>query len=96
MEKHRKVSGLITRSGAKRGAVALVAAVSVDSPFLWALGHIEESCTFTGCVVEPPRPHKSELPGAANSGSDVTNRGKGTHVEVTANEVDLVLVHVPM
>ena len=43
-----------------------------------------------------PSPHKSELPGADNSASvkHVTNRRKGTHVEVTADEVDIVLPHI--
>ena len=42
-----------------------------------------------------PSPHRNELPGAENSASEnVTNRRKGTHVKVTANEVDIVLPHI--
>ena len=48
----RKVSCLVTRSKAKLGVVVLAAAVSVDSPFVRALGHDEEPCTFTTCVVQ--------------------------------------------
>ena len=29
-------------------------------------------------------------------GEHVTNRRKGTHVEVTANEIDIVLLHISM
>ena len=44
----------------------------------------------------PPTPHNSVLPGAANSGSreHITDSGKGTHVEVATDEVDIVLSHV--
>ena len=43
-------------------------------------------------------PHRNELLGAENSGSENTSPTveKGTHVEVTTNEVDIVLLHTPM
>ena len=41
MEENRKVSCLVTGSEAKLGAAVLVAAVSVESPFIWALGREE-------------------------------------------------------
>ena len=43
-----------------------------------------------------PSPQRKELPGAGNSGSANThpNSREGTHVEVTPNEVDVVLQHV--
>ena len=44
------MSCLITGSEAKLGVVVLGAAVSVDCPFIWALGHNEEPRAFTGCV----------------------------------------------
>ena len=39
MEENRKVSCLVTRSEAKLNIIIFVAAVSVDSPFVRALGH---------------------------------------------------------
>ena len=46
MEENREVSRGVL------GVVVLVAAVSVDSPLLWALGHDEEPHAFTTCVVQ--------------------------------------------
>ena len=66
MEQNKKMSCLITGPEIKLGVVVLVAAVSVDSPSIWAHGHDEEPRS-------PPRPHKSELPSAANSGSEKTS-----------------------
>ena len=40
-----------------------------------------------------PSPHRSELPGASSVNA---NRGEGTHVEVTTNEVDVVLPYFSM
>ena len=45
-----------------------------------------------------PSPHKNELPGAENSGSENTSPTveKALNVEVTATEVNVVLLHVAM
>ena len=49
---NRKVSCLVTGPEAKLGVVQLVAAMSVDSPFIRALRHDEEPRAFTTCVVQ--------------------------------------------
>ena len=46
---------------------------------------------------KPPRSHRSELSGTTKSGrvcEDVTDSGEGAHVDVTSDEVDVVLHHV--
>ena len=45
--------------------------------------------------VEPP-PGRRVPTGKSCQAPQTPGRGKGTHVEVTANEVDVVLLHVPM
>ena len=97
MKENREVSCLVTGSKAKLGVVVLVAAVSVDSPFTWALRHDEEPRAITTCVVQSAESAQVRVARAANSGSANTSPtvGKGTHVEVTTDEVDAVLVHVP-
>ena len=61
MEENRKVSCLVTGSKAELSVVVLVAAVSVDSPFTWALGHDEEPSAFTRCVVQSAETPKERV-----------------------------------
>ena len=87
MKETRKVSSLISRFQAKRSIVKLVAAMCIHTPLVWTLWHDSSSA---------PSPHWNELPGAGNSVSEDTSptAEEGTHVKVTANEVDIVLPHV--
>ena len=72
MKEDRHMSGLVTGSEAKVGVVEFVTAMSTNPPIIWTLGHDHEARAFTTGIVQPS-PHKSELPGAANSGSENTS-----------------------
>ena len=63
MEKHKRVSGLVTGSRAQCGVIVFVAAVCIHTPFIWTLWHEDK----------PSAPHKNELPSAENSGSENTS-----------------------
>ena len=63
---------MIPMSKAKLRIVKLVAAVRVNAPFVRAFGHDEEPCALLICVGQGSEPHRSELPGAANSWSAKT------------------------
>ena len=68
---------------------------------MWSLWHDEKPSALTVLLFHcssAPSPLRNELPSAENSGSDSTSPTveRGTHVKVTANEVDIVLLHVPM
>ena len=52
MEENRKVSCLVTGSKPKLYVVVLVAAVSVDSPFIWVLEHDDEARARTAGIVQ--------------------------------------------
>ena len=51
-KENRKVSGLVTGSEAKVDVVELAAAVGVNPPFIWTLGHDDEAPAFTAGIVQ--------------------------------------------
>ena len=52
VEKHREVSRLVPGSKAKRCIVKLVAAMRIHTPFVWALGHDEETSALTMLLIQ--------------------------------------------
>ena len=52
VEKHREVSRLIPGSKAKRCIIKLVAAMLIHTPFIWELGHDEETSTLAMLLVQ--------------------------------------------
>ena len=93
MEKDRKVRCAITRSKAKLCIAELVAAVGVNAPFIRAFGHGEEPCALLICVGQG-----SEAPQERTARrrkllvrEDMANSRVGALVEVTTDEVNIVL-----
>ena len=52
VKEHREVSRLIPWSKAKRRIVKLVAAMRINTPFIWALGHDEETSALTMLLIQ--------------------------------------------
>ena len=69
----RKVSSLVTGSKSKLGVIVLVAAVSVDSPFVRALEHNKEPRTFPVCVVESAETPQERIARRRKPGSGKTS-----------------------
>ena len=93
-----KVSSLVTRPEAELDVVELVAAMSIDSPLMRALGHDEEPRAFTTCVVQAAEAPEERVARSRKlqvcQHVDDGREGEGAHVEVATNEVDVVLDHV--
>ena len=80
-----KVNSLVTGSKSKLGVVVLVAAVSVESPFIRVLGHDEEPCP---CVVQAAEAPQERVARRRKLWfcEDVTDSGEGAHVEDVEDE----------
>ena len=70
--------------------------MSVDSPFVRALGHDEGPRTFTTCVVQTAEAPQGRVARRRKLRvrEHVTDSEESAHVEVTTDEVDVMLHHV--
>ena len=93
VKEKREVSSLITRCETEVSAVKREAAMCIDPPFVWMLGHDDEARALSS---KPPSPHKSELRGAANSASENKSPSveKALMLKSLPDEVNVVLHHV--
>ena len=73
MEKHRKVSGLISGSKAKCSVIDFVAAVCIHTPVVWTLWHDEKPSALTIRLLQRTKSPQKRIAGAENSVSENTS-----------------------